>query len=261
MSEGASGGQQLGRRTYLKGIAALGVTASLAGCFDIGTYESSISAYDPDWARGSDFVVADYQKHVRELGTDGNSWSIRGTFVSHAVTYSPEESAGADANPTRAAGTFTTPTGNEIVRSYNPFVGQTIDELLQGDAARLLLDGLGINVARNWSWETGPTVESPNADNVSLYGQRPEDYVLVHGVVRTGNVSRAVLIAAGRRERERDADDEIILTGLSMQQIVEEGAGSADFRSEHGDQLIEDFESSVGTVSEINPETDLVDFE
>lgn len=148
-----------------------------------------------------------------------------------------------------------------VGRSSIDFVGQSIDGLLQGDAAKLLLDGLGIKVGGNWSWETGPTVESLDADSVSLYGQSPDDYVLAHGVVRTANALRAVLFVAARRERERDADDEIIVTGLSLQQVVEEGTGSADFRSEYGDRLYGGFRSSVGSTKEINPETDLADFE
>jgi hypothetical protein len=261
VSDSSGGSRQFSRRKYLKGLAAVGVTASLAGCIDLGSYESSISAYDPDWASETGYTDADHRRDVRNFRSGADPASIQASFGSHAVTYSQDDQSGADGEQTNAAGTFTTPTGGDIVRGFNPFVGQTIDELLQGDAARLLLDGLGINVASDWSWADGPTVESPNADDVSLYGQRPDDYALVHGVVRTGSVSRPVLIVAGRRERERDGDDEIILTGLSMQQIVEEGAGSADFRSEHGDQLIEEFESSVGTVREINPETDLADFE
>ena len=259
MSE-SDGQRRYSRRTYLKGLAATGLAASLAGCINIGTYESSISAYAPSWASESGYTGADHRRHVRNLGNPDDGWSLRGRFVSHAVTYSQDDLSGADGEPTNAAGTFTTPTGGDLISQINPFVGQTIDELLQGDAARLLLDGLGIKVGSNWSWESGPTIESLDTEGVSLYGQPPEEYVLVHGVVGTANASRAVVIVGGRRERSGDAD-EIILTGLSWQQLVEKGTGSAQFRSEHGDQLIEEFESSVGTVDVIDPETDLADFD
>jgi len=261
VSEGAGGRRQYSRRTFLKGLAATGLTASLAGCvINIGSYESSISAYAPDWARGAGYTSADHGRHQRNLESN-DQVGYAGTFVSHAVTYTEEQPSDPTTEPRRAVGTFTSPTGGDLIRRFNPFVDQSIDDLLQGDAARLLLDGLGISVGGNWSWETGPTVESLDADSVSLYGQSPDDYVLTHGVVRTANVSRAVLIVAGRRERERDADDEIILTGLSMQQVVEGGTGPADFRSEYGDQLIEQFESSVDTIAEIDPDTDLADFD
>lgn len=267
MSETAGGQRQHGRRTFLKGLVATGLTASLAGCtINVGSYESSISAYAPDWARDAGYTSADHRRHERNLnggsGGDGSvSVSYQGSFVSHAVTYAEDQPEDPTTEPRRAVGTFTTPTGSDVLRQFNPFVDQSIDDLLQGDAARLLLDGLGINVGANWSWESGPTVESLDADSVSLYDQSPDDYALAHGVVRTANVSRAVLIVAGQRERGREADDEIILTGLSMQQVVEQGTGSADFRSEHGDQLIETFASSVGTVDEIDPDTDLADFD
>lgn len=262
MSERTGGERQYSRRTYLKGLAAVGLTTTLAGCIDLGTHVSSISAYAPEWASGSDFTDADYRRHERNLGSgsDGRI-SVSGTFVSHAVTYFEDEAAVGDAEPTSAAGTFTSPTGGDLIRGYNPFVGNTIDELLEGDAARLLLDGLGIKVGSGWSWASGPTIESLDTGGVALYGQTPDEYSLVHGVVGTANTSRAVVIVAAQMERERDGDDEIILTGLSMQQLVEEGTGSAQFRSEHGDQLIERFESSIDTVDEIDPDTDLADFE
>ena len=261
MSDRSGGSRQFSRRTYLKGIAGVGLTTSLAGCVtNIGSYESSISAYAPDLVRDAGYTSADHQRHQRNIQTGGQI-GYTGTFVSHAVTYTEEQPSDPTTTPRRAVGTFTTPTGGDLIRSFNPFIGQSIEDLLQGDAAKLLLDGLGIKVGGNWSWETGPTVESLDADSVSLYGQSPDDYVLAHGVVRTSDVSRVVLIGAGRRERERDADDEIITTGISGQQVVEEGTGSADFRSEYGDALIQAFESWDGSIEEINPETDLAGFD
>lgn len=165
MTESTASERTCDRRTYLKTLVAAGATASLAGCVDLGTFESSISAYEPSWASDSGYTTADYRRHERASGQD-DRWSIGVRLVSHAVTYSHDGSAAVDGEPTSGAGIFTTPTKGGLIKQFNPFVGQSTDELLQGDAARLLLDGLGINVGNNWSWETGPTVESLDAGSV-----------------------------------------------------------------------------------------------
>lgn len=250
----------MSRRTYLKGAVATGLAMSLAGCVNINeSFESSVVGLDPEWATSSAYVTADhrsavstYQDTIFQIG------SLRVTATSHAVTYEEEETASGVAP---AIGMLTTPIptiGGRPVEEYNPYAGTSIQRLVEGEHAKSLLEGLGVDVGRNVNWETGPTHEVQDAEGMTLMGSAVESYVLTHGVLRTGDTLRAVLLLAARTKR--DDPHEVLLMGSSVQQVVEEGDGSDSLRDEHAQSMMEAFASPSGNIRVIDPQTDLAMF-
>jgi hypothetical protein len=249
----------LSRRTYLKGAVATGLAVSLAGCLNINeTFESSVVGLDPDWAGTSAYVSADHRAAESTYESSTQIGSLRIAAVSHAVTY---EEAQTPSEVSSTLGVLTTPIPTIIgqkVADYNPVAVASIQELVDGENAKSLLEGLGVDVGRNVNWETGPAHEVLDAEGMTLMGSPVEDYVLTNGVLRTGDALRAVLLLVARVER--DDPHEVLLIGSSVEQVIEEGVGSESLRDEYADSMKEAFGSPAGNIQVIDPQTDLAMF-
>ena len=248
----------ISRRTYLKGVVATGLTAGLAGCININErFESSVVGLNPEWATSSAYVSADHRPTENTYEQSGTI-SARITAVSHAVTYEEEQNA---SGVTPAIGVLTTPIPTIIgqsVESWNPLVGTSIQDLVEGENAKALLEGLGVDVGQNVNWEAGPTHEVLDSDGMTLMGSSVEDYVLTHGVLRTGNTLRAVVLLIARVKRTDP--NEVLVMGSSVVQVIEEGSGSESLREEYAQPMQEAFSSPSGNLKIIDPETDLAMF-
>jgi len=249
----------MNRRTYLKGAVATGLAMSLAGCININeTFESSVVGLDPDWAGTSAYVSADHRAAESTYENRSQAGSLRIAAVSHAVTY---EEAQTPSGVSPTLGVLTTPIPTIVgqkAADYNPFAVASIQELVEGENAKSLLEGLGVDVGRNVNWETGPTHEVQDSEGMTLMGSPVEDYVLTHGVLRTGDVLRAVLLLVARVEREDP--NEVLLIGSSVEQVIEEGVGSESLRDEYAQSTKDAFGAPAGNLQVIDPGTDLATF-
>jgi hypothetical protein len=250
----------MSRRTYLKGAVATGLTVSLAGCININErFESSVVGLNTEWATSSAYVSADhesaestYQDSIFQIG------DIRITAVSHAVTYEEERTA---SGVTPAIGVLTTPIptiGGQPMAGYNPFAAASIQDLVEGENAKSLLEGLGVDVGGSVNWVEGPTHEVQDADGMTLMESPVENYVLTHGVLRRGNTLRAVLLLIARVKR--NDPHEVLVMGSSVGKIVEEGVGSESLRDEYAQPMAEAFGSPAENLQIIDPATDLAMF-
>lgn len=251
--------QGISRRTYLKGAVATGLTASFAGCINVNeTFESSIVGLDPQWATSSAYVSADHRPTNNTYNRSGMYGSINVTAVSHAVTYEKEQTA---SGLTPAIGVLTTPIptlAGQSIEGWNPFVGTSIQDLVEGENAKPLLEGLGIDIGGNVNWEAGPTHEVLDSDGMELMGSPVENYVLTHGVLRTGSTLRAVVLLIARVKRTDP--HEVLVMGSSVEQVVEEGVGSESLRDEYAQPMQDAFSSPSESLQIIDPETDLAMF-
>lgn len=269
MSEQQDGNWRTSRRTYLKGAAALGLSASLAGCTDLGTWESTVVGFSPETATASGYVSADHRDVVKEQETGSYRFGYK--VVSHAVGYEKDPaSLGFDSPDTEGGagfGTFTTPipsVGPNSLRSFNPFVGASIPDLIGGGStAKSLLKGFGVEVGANVNWVEGPTNNAKKIDELEILDSpflngvetSNEEYIQSHGVLRSGGKLRAVLLHIARVEV--GDSDEVLFAGRSLHQVVDEASALSGFRDEYDPSEYVDFSLRTGEIEEIDPETDL----
>lgn len=257
MSDELASEGTVGRRTYLKAVVATGLATSLAGCLgSFGPYEGSIVGLDHMWAQEFGHVNADHRR--RAVTYTAPSFLVGGgeiTGVSHAVAYSTAET---EDEPTTGFGTVSFPSinPNALIGEQNPYVDMPIRELLQSENSRLVLKGLGVKVGANVEWVEGPTREPQQAGSMTVMGSSVEEYALIHGVVRTNGTYRAVMLAVARAKN----DDEALLVGSALQQVVEAGDDLASFRQENRDTALDNFAGSNENLKVIDPGIDLAGF-
>lgn len=256
MSDVSGDGWTGGRRRYLKGVAATGVAASLAGCVN-ETIASQIVGLDPEYAE-STYDSAD---HETATYTYHNMGLITVRFESHGVTYDTDQTA---AGQSTGFGVFTTPVGYSLLEIPNPLAQSSILDLLDGENAKTLLEGFGITVPGDVNWEEGPTQEEQDPGEMTILGNPVETCLVIHGVLRSGNTLRAVSLHVVRLTSERGGfwePNDLLFAGSSVQRLIEDVDELEAFRDDTEQMAQEQFDSGREQITLINPDSDLAGFD
>jgi hypothetical protein len=262
MSERQDGERRIGRRTYLKGLAAVGLTTSLSGC--LGTFSSSVIGLEPAYAR-EQFDSAEHRTVSRTLVQDTRIMPASATLESQAMAYLQEESE--EGEVTNGFGAFTSPILSEFAVSQlngkqNPLVDRSIEQLFVApETAEHLLEGFGIDVGSRVNWEEGPIHSDGKTTDIEgapieVMESAVSEAGFTRGVLRDGDTLRAVWISSFKAVENGFGVGEVTFVGSSLQQVVQEGVEmeSLPDRKPASDS---DLANANSQLQEIDPETDL----